>query len=104
MNALEIKLARRMAQDGSDLSAYDDGVLFGCACSDFVHPVNVALGVVAKMMRWQYLCFDGSWDERLWNEELWVYRNRIRVSDLSSGEVQGWIRDNVLVALNGGAA
>jgi hypothetical protein len=103
MTAFEIKLARRLAASDEDLSRYNDDVLFGCACSDFVHPVNVSLGTVAKLMRWQYVCFDGSWDENLWNEELWVYKRRIRIDDMNTGEVQTYLRDGVLAALRGNA-
>lgn len=99
VNAVQIRLARELAQRGEDLSLYDDGVLFGCGCSDFRHPVVVSLGVVAKLMRWQYKCMDGSWDEKLWNEELWVYRRRIQVAEPTPAELVRWYSGEVRAML-----
>ena len=79
MNASQIRQAVAIAKDSNiDLSTANDAVLFGCACSDF-KPVYVDLNTVAKLMRWQYLCFDGSWDHKLFNDELWAYRKNIKI-------------------------
>lgn len=99
MNAFQIRAARAMAQDRSiDTSNVSDEVLFGCALPDF-KPVTVSMLVVVKLMRWQYCCMDGSWDEKLWNDEYWVYKKRIQVADMESAEVVDFLRSRVKGAL-----
>lgn len=100
MNAKEIKLALAMAQDHSiDLSGYDDSILFGFGLPDFV-PVVVPLGAVARVMRWQSACLDGSWDWKQFNEDLPSYRKRVRVSDVGRPELEAVITEAARLLLS----
>jgi hypothetical protein len=87
MNAKEVKLALAIAQNTAiDLSGYPFDHLDGCGLPEF-KPVATDLHSVARLMRWQYLCLDGSWDWKLWDEERWIYRDRIRLAVFSEAEL-----------------
>lgn len=91
MNALQLKLACAIAQDSSiDLSHENDDALFGCALPDFQR-VHVSLRTVAKQMRWQCQCLDGSWDWKQYNEDLPSYRNKVTIIDLTIPELRAWL-------------
>jgi hypothetical protein len=92
MNALQIKLATAIAQDTTiDLSKENDGVLYGCGLPDFER-VAVSIRCVAKLMRWQCQCLDGSWDWKQFNEDLPSYRDKMTIIDLDVPELRGWLR------------
>lgn len=81
MNPLELKLARALAEDtAQDLSDADMDILFGFGLPGF-QPVTVSLRSIARCMRWQCLCWDGSWDEHQYNEDLPHYRRNVTVAD-----------------------
>lgn len=105
MNALELKLARRMAEDQSiDLSNVDDSVLFGFGCPDF-QPVEVSIKAIAKCMRWQCCTFAGGWDEKQWNEDRqhWLRRRDgvhvVSMAEVSDAEARLFLRDQLLACL-----
>ena len=91
MNAVEIKLATEIARDYSiDVSQENYDVMFGFGCSDFT-PITVSLRTVARMMRYQCCCMDGSWDYKQYNEDLPASRKNIRVHDLTVPELRAWL-------------
>ncbi len=91
MTTTEIKLATAIAQDRSiDLSKENMDVLCGFGLEDF-KTVNVSLRVVAKCMRWQCQCMDGSWDYKQFNEDLPHYKAKVRIIDLNVPELRYWL-------------
>ncbi len=91
MTTTEIKLATAIAQDKSiDLSKENDDVLFGIALPDF-KTVSVSIRVVAKQMRWQCQCMDGSWDYKEFNEDLPHWKAKVRIIDLNIPELRYWL-------------
>jgi len=74
MTKSEFQTAFAIAADSQiDLSSVDDEILYGCGLPDF-EPVVATYEAVAKMIRWQAHCIDGSWDQ----EELTSLRNCFR--------------------------
>ncbi len=88
MTALEIRMARSIAEDHSiDLSKVNDGVLYGFGLSDFT-PVTVPLRAVAKCMRWQCQQWDGGWDEKQFSEDVPCYRRNVTLADLTDTDCE----------------
>lgn len=102
MKAFELKLCLKVAQDRSvDLSGVDDSILFGCACSDF-QPVTVPIRMVAKLLRWQCQCMDGSWDWREYNENMVpILKKRVELSEMTAPEGRAWMANEVTNILRG---
>lgn len=91
MTAFELKLARAIAEDDSiDLSNVNYDALIGFGCADFV-PVHVPIRAVARCIRWQCCCFDGSWDDRQWNEDRPFYLKNVNITDLHDHELRGFL-------------
>lgn len=93
-----------MAQDSSlDLSAYNFDALCGFGLPDF-QPVTVPAGAVARCIRWQCCCFDGSFDWRQYNEDRPFYLRRVELADLTAAELAGIVAPVAQRVLEGGAA
>lgn len=99
MTAKEFKVATVLAKDTKIPLPWDlIDCLFGCGCSDF-SPVSVSLKSVAALLRYQCLCFDGSWDEAEYQncKAIFVCRNsKVTVSDYMTDSemreiVRAWI-------------
>jgi hypothetical protein len=79
-----------IARDTSiDLSQENMDVLIGFGLDDF-KTVSVPLRVVARCMRWQCLCLDGSWDYKQF-KDLPHYKAKVRILDLSVPELRYWL-------------
>lgn len=62
MNKAEMTQALAIAKDNTiDLLNEDISLFDGYGLSDFV-PVHVTLRQVARIIRWQAQCLDGTWD------------------------------------------
>ena len=61
MTSAEFKAAFQLAKSGEDLSRFSMDSFDGFGLPDF-KPVTVQTGDVARLIRWQAGCFDGSWD------------------------------------------
>ncbi len=86
MTAKEFKVATEMAKESSVSLPWElHNVLYGCGCSDF-KPVCVSLKAVASLLRYQCMCFNGSWDESEYQEmrAICVGRSTVTVSDYVS--------------------
>lgn len=102
MKAFELKLCLKLAQDLSvDLGGVDDSILFGCGCSDFV-PVTVSIKVVAKLLRYQCQCFDGSWDWREYSECTGpALRKNVELAEMTAPEGKAFVVELVNSILKG---
>jgi len=67
MNAAEFKQAVAVAKSDVDLSAENIDHFWGFGLPDF-EPVVASVNEVARLIRWQAGCFDGSWDSEALNE------------------------------------
>lgn len=63
MTRREFSQALTMAKSSQDLSVVDDSVLYGCGLPDF-QPVVCTLEMVAKLLRWQCIMFNGEVDSQ----------------------------------------
>ena len=102
MKAFELKLCLKVAQDSSvDLSGVDDSILFGCGLPDF-QPVAVSVKVVAKLLRYQCQCFDGSWDWREYNEcTAPALKRNVEIAEMTGPEAKAWLVREVSNILKG---
>jgi hypothetical protein len=62
MNANEFKAAFAIASSDKDLSDVSFDHLFGFGLKDF-QPVSTTLDAIAKVIRWQTLFMNGTWDQ-----------------------------------------
>ena len=61
MNQKQFCDAVRIAKSDVDLSHADIDIMYGCGLPDF-DPVCVTLEQVARHIRWQAQCMDGTWN------------------------------------------
>lgn len=62
MNIKQFREAFKLAKNFDiDLSSEDFDHLYGCGLSEF-KPVSTTIKSVARLIRWQALCLDSSWD------------------------------------------
>jgi len=78
MTRVEFRKAFELAGTETDLSKFDLSQFDGFGLPGF-QPVTVTLGQVARLLRWQALRFDGSWDMEAAHEVLECGRRRFVV-------------------------
>jgi|GEM_PF-1622239 len=78
MNKAEFQEAYRIACSDQDLSDHDIDLLNGFGLPDF-KPVCVTIEAVARTIRWQCFCLDGSIDQEALNECQTHFRRRVTV-------------------------
>lgn len=87
MTKTELKVCLAIAQSPSDLSRFDDSILYGFGCPDF-QPVMVSPFAVAKCIRWQCCKFNGEFDWQQFNEDAPFYLKRLSLSSFAGMELR----------------
>ena len=81
MNKIEFIDAMRIAKDSTiDLQNDDMDIMYGCGLPDF-QPVSVSTRQVARLIRWQAQCFDGTWDSEAVNEVRQIGRRMFEINN-----------------------
>ncbi len=79
MTKIELAAAKKLIDDETNLSEFDDSVLHGLYLREFKAPVFTTIQVVAKAMGYQAMQLNGQWDEKELNEFCGVAKNKIRI-------------------------
>jgi len=80
MNANEFKAAFAIATSNKDLTDVSFDHLYGYGLKDF-EPVSTTLDAIAKVMRWQALYMNGTWDQEELDTIRIVGRKKFIVTD-----------------------
>lgn len=98
MNTAEYRAAFKLAQSSADLSKVSTDHLFGCGLKEF-QPTTTTIEAVAALMRWQALCFNGSWDMEALEDVRFIGRKKFIIIDGEFAVVPGTFTPEVVTAI-----
>ena len=98
MDAKEFKMAFALAKSNADFSNVNIDHLSGYGLKDF-QPVTTTLEAVAKIMRWQALHFNGSWDMEELDGIKYVGKKKFEIIDGEFSVVPGVFNAKQITAI-----